>query len=287
MEAVSFTAQWTAAARAIESERADGLFTDPYARALAGESGFRLLDRYASPVTVEYLALRTAYLDRQVLAAAEQGIRQVVFVAAGMDTRPYRLSWPDGTTLYELDHAELLKAKEEVLAEHAPSPGTTRVTVPVDLAGSWEDALKDAGLDTASATLWVVEGLLYYLPEDAVRRLLQTAVRLSGPGSVLCGDLVSVAALENPVARPFLQALAEDGAPWLFGTDEPEELLAGCGWSVTEVIQPGEDGSGRWPYLVLPRHVTAVPRNFLLTATLADSPDASDSPDSPDVPDAR
>jgi hypothetical protein len=55
----------------------------------------------------------------------------------------------------------------------------------------------------------------------------------------------------------------------LFGTDEPEELLAGCGWRAGEVLQPGEDGSGRWPYLVLPRHVPDVPRNFLFTATLA------------------
>ncbi|MFJ9818094.1 class I SAM-dependent methyltransferase [Streptomyces sp. NPDC101151] len=277
MEAVSFTAQWTAAARAIESDRADSLFTDPFARTLAGESGFRLLERYASPVTVDYLALRTAYLDRIVVRAAEQGIRQVVFVAGGMDTRPYRLTWPGGTTLYELDHAELLKAKDELLADHVPAAGATRITVPVDLAGPWEDALTAAGLDEGAATLWVVEGLLYYLPEEVACRLLRSTARLSGPGSVLCGDVVSEAALNNPVARPFLEALAEDGAPWLFGADKPEELLARCGWSAQGVVQPGEDGSDRWPYLVLPRHVPDVPRNFLFTAELTMSQEVPDA----------
>ncbi|MFJ1617603.1 hypothetical protein ACIODT_30565 [Streptomyces sp. NPDC088251] len=84
----------------------------------------------------------------------------------------------------------------------------------------------------------------------------------------MAGDLISTAALGNPVARPFIKALEEDGAPWLFGTDTPEELLDECGWSVREIKQPGEEGSGRWPYLVLPRQVTDVPRNFLFTAEL-------------------
>ncbi|OAR22906.1 methyltransferase [Streptomyces sp. ERV7] len=270
MEAVSYTAQWTAAARALETERDDALFSDPYARAVAGEAGFKLLERYASPVTVAYLALRTAYLDQVLLNSLEaHEIDQVVLVAAGMDTRPYRLSWGRKVSVFELDRSALLDVKSELLADAEPAEGLTRTTVGVDLAGSWQSALLDAGFSTEARTLWIVEGLLYYLEEGAVRGLLESLARLSGPGALVAGDLISTAALSNPVARPFIKALEEDGAPWLFGTDTPEDLLAECGWSVQEIKQPGEEGSGRWPYLVLPRHVTDVPRNFLFTAVLS------------------
>ncbi|MEU6309704.1 SAM-dependent methyltransferase [Streptomyces sp. NPDC047014] len=269
MEAVSHTAQWTAAARALESEREDALFDDPYARAVAGEKGFDLLKRYASPVTVDYLALRTLYLDQVLLAALEEhGVEQVVLVAAGMDTRPYRLEWGHKVAVFELDRAPLLEAKEKLLAGAALPGELTRTTVAVDLAGSWETALRDAGFRTESRTLWIVEGLLYYLEEEAARGLLTTLARLSSPGARVAGDVISVAALSNPVARPFIKALEEDGAPWLFGTDAPEELLRACGWTAEEVKQPGEEGSGRWPYAVLPRQVPDVPRNFLFTAAL-------------------
>ncbi|NEB11256.1 SAM-dependent methyltransferase [Streptomyces coelicoflavus] len=269
MEAVSYTAQWTAAARALETERDDALFRDPYARAVAGDTGFQLLERYASPVTVEYLALRTAYLDRVLIDSLEaHEIEQVVLVAAGMDTRPYRLDWGRKVSVFELDRAALLDVKEEMLADAELSPGLSRTTVGVDLAGSWESALREAGFSTEGRTLWIVEGLLYYLKEDSARGLLATLAHLSGPGALVAGDLISTAALNNPVARPFIKALEEDGAPWLFGTDTPEELLEACGWRVEEVKQPGEEGSGRWPYHVLPRHVTDVPRNFLFTAAL-------------------
>ncbi|MFJ2131503.1 class I SAM-dependent methyltransferase [Streptomyces sp. NPDC087845] len=269
MEAVSYTAQWTAAARALETERDDALFSDPYARTVAGDTGFTLLERYASPVTVEYLALRTAYLDQVLLnSLTAHDIDQVVFVAAGMDTRPYRLDWGRKASVFELDRAALLEVKDELLAGAEPAEGLTRTTVGVDLAGSWESALHDAGFSGGARTLWIVEGLLYYLEESSVRGLLASLARLSAPGALVAGDLISTAALSNPVARPFIKALEEDGAPWLFGTDTPEELLDECGWSVREIKQPGEEGSGRWPYLVLPRQVTDVPRNFLFTAEL-------------------
>ncbi|MFG2988377.1 class I SAM-dependent methyltransferase [Streptomyces sp. NPDC048257] len=269
MEAVSYTAQWTAAARALETERPDALFNDPYARTVAGDMGFELLKRYASPVTVDYLALRTAYLDQVLLNTLEKhDIDQVVLVAAGMDTRAYRLDWGTEVSVFELDRAALLDVKADLLADATPSEGLTHITVGVDLAGSWESALRDAGFNTDARTLWIVEGLLYYLEETAVRGLLGTLAKLSGSGARVAGDLISAAALNNPVARPFIKALEEDGAPWLFGTDAPEELLRECGWDTEEIKQPGEEGSGRWPYLVLPRQVPDVPRNFLFTAKL-------------------
>lgn len=88
---------------------------------------------------------------------------------------------------------------------------------------------------------------------------------------MLLGDFASHASLVNPLARPFLNALAEDGAAWLFGTDTPEQFLAECGWQAREVRQPGEDGAtfGRWPFPVPPREFRGAPRSFLYTADLA------------------
>ncbi|MFG2843044.1 class I SAM-dependent methyltransferase [Kitasatospora sp. NPDC048296] len=270
MEAVSKTAQWTAAARALESERPDAVFVDPYARTVAADTGFTLLERYAGAGTVEYLAIRTGYLDRAVAeAVAGQGIRQVVFVATGMDTRPFRLDcWAEGTKVYELDRPALLLAKDELLGGVEPPAGLTRHPVAVDLAGKWTELLLLAGFRPNQPTLWVIEGLMFFLAEEDVRRLLGTVRKLSADGSVLLGDFASRVSLINPMARPFLSALAEDGAPWRFGTDRPEEFLAECGWQAREVRQPGDEGAefGRWPYPVVARDVPGVPRSFLFTA---------------------
>ncbi|MFJ7985042.1 class I SAM-dependent methyltransferase [Streptomyces sp. NPDC096351] len=271
MEAVSRTAQWTAAARALETEREDRLFADPYARTVADEIGFELLERYAGGGTVPFLAIRTTYLDRAIVnTVRERGIRQVVFLAAGMDTRFFRLPWPDGVTVYELDRPALLEAKAEMLAREPRPAGRGRVTVPVDLTQDWTGPLKEAGWKSEEPVLWVVEGLLFFLPEQAVRTLISTLSAHAAPGSVLLGDVISQAALDNPLARGFMKALDEDGNPWLFGTEEPEQLLADCGWAVREVRQPGEDGAdfGRWPYPVPARSVPRVPRSFLFTCDL-------------------
>lgn len=269
MEAVSYTAQWTAAARALESERPDNLFTDPYARTLAGESGFTLLERYAGAGTVPFLAVRTKYLDEAALAAVtDRAARQVVFVAAGMDTRAWRLSWPESTVVYELDRPALLDTKRELLRD-APAPAVQdRRPVAVDLSEDWGSTLVDAGFDPTQTTVWVMEGLLFFLPEDAIRRLLATLCGLSGPGSVLVGDMASAASITNPLARAFLSALREDGTPWQFGSDEPEEFLRSCGWEPVETVQPGEGSAAfqRWPYPVVARSVPRVPRSFLFTA---------------------
>ncbi len=271
MEAVSYTAQWTAAARALESERPDNLFRDPYARMLAGETGFTLLERYAGAGTVPFLAVRTKYLDEAALAAVSaHSARQVVFVAAGMDTRAWRLAWPADTVVYELDRPALLDAKRHLL-DDAPAPSVSvRRAVAVDLAGNWSGDLIEAGFNPDEPTVWVMEGLLFFLSEEAIRRLLKTLRVLSADGSVLVGDMASRASITNPLARGFLAALREDGVPWQFGSDEPEEFLRSCEWEPVEAVQPGEGSAAfdRWPYQVVPRSVPRVPRSFLFTAEL-------------------
>lgn len=269
MEAVSYTAQWTAAARALESERPDAIFTDPWARALAGKKGFALLDRYAGAGTIPFIAVRTRFMDNAIVTTvAERDLRQVVLVAAGMDTRAGRLPWPDDTVLYELDHPELFAIKSQILQPNAYVPQCQRRTVPADLAGDWVPAVHAAGLDFGRPTLWVAEGLFFFLPADAVHGLLAVIRDLSGSGSVLIGDFVSAAALTHPLARAFLQVLTEDGNPWRFGTDDPESFLRDAGWCMLDLKQPGQDGAdfGRWPYPVPPPAMTSAPRSFLFTA---------------------
>ncbi len=269
MEAVSTTAQWTAAARALESERPDHIFDDPWARTVAADTGFPLLERYAGAGTGPFVVVRTKFMDEAIgEAVTVRGLRQVAMIAAGMDTRAARLSWPDGTVLYELDRPALLDAKRELLAQHGFVPRCERRTVGVDLATDWLQAAEAAGLDTDRPTLWVAEGLFFFLPEPVVVNLLTTLRKASTPGSLLIGDFVSASALTNPLAQGFLKMLAEDGSAWQFGTDEPEAFLEKTGWRAVTVKQPGEEGANfdRWPYPVPPREMLAAPRSFLFCA---------------------
>lgn len=263
-EAVSATARWTAAVRAHESGLPDALFTDPYAAGLAGEEGFRLLERYGNPGVKEFIAIRTRYLDE--VAARAPG--QVVLLAAGLDTRTARLPWRPGTVVYEVDRPALLEAKDEELAALGARHGCGRRTVPADLTGDWTSALRAAGWSSGEPTLWIAEGLLLYLPERDARTLAATAAELSSPGDVLAGDLLSHQSMVSEFSREGLRRLTEDGCPWLFGTDRPEDFLTECGWKPAEVLCPGEPGAsfGRWPWEPLPREVEGFPRNFLFTA---------------------
>ncbi|MFD0382050.1 class I SAM-dependent methyltransferase [Streptomyces stramineus] len=136
MEAVSYTAQWTAAARAVESERESGaLFEDRLARELAAPRGFELLDKYGGGGLLPFIAIRTRFYDDAIAAAlAETGARQVVFVAAGMDTRAFRLDWPRDTVVFDVDHGGLIEEKRARLARLGATPRVERREVSADLA---------------------------------------------------------------------------------------------------------------------------------------------------------
>ncbi|WP_067812668.1 class I SAM-dependent methyltransferase [Actinomadura kijaniata] len=267
MNGVSATARWTAAARADETRRDDALFTDDLAADLAGPEGFARYERYANPGTTEFLAIRTRYLDE---AIASTPLPQVVLVAAGLDTRSVRLTWPPGTVLYELDHADLIDWKEKRLAELGARHTCERHAIGTDLTGPWDEPLRAAGWDPSAPTLWIAEGLLFYLPEEDARTLLARLASLSAPGSVLAGDLLSHQSMVSEFTQEGLRRLREDGCPWLWGTDDPEEALTGFGWTVEEVKVPGEDGAAfdRWPWPPLPRGTEGLPMNFLFTASL-------------------
>ena len=275
MDPVAQTSRWMAAARARESGRPRRLFDDPLAAALAGPEGFAWLNRMerAQPAVlpwggpVLYVVVRTRFFDDFLLRGSRSaGARQVVLLAAGMDARAFRLGWPPGMRLYELDRPEVLKAKEEVVARAGARPACERRVVEADLAHpSWSEALLEAGYEPREPSAWLAEGLLFYMPEAAVRGLLDGVGALATSGSLLGVDLVNDDLLASPLMRPLLRALARRGAPGHFGANDPEALLAEHGWEA-ETIQPGERGAnyGRWPYPVAPRRVPGVPRLFFM-----------------------
>jgi len=267
-EAVAGTGLLVAAIRATESTRDDRLFTDPYADRLAGETGRALLAAAIAETgerSMAQIVVRTRFLDDALLRAVRTA-HQVVIVAAGMDARAYRLAWPDGAVVYELDQPAVIAAKNDVLADD--DPRCRRVAVGVDLADDWPTALTESGFDPNAPTVWLIEGLLQYLDEAAVRTLFDRVHRLSAPGSALLYDVVGKTLLESPMMAPLVKAMAEHGSPWLFGTDKPGDLAERHGWSatVTDIAKPANEW-GRWFAPAVPADVPDVPRGYFVEAT--------------------
>ncbi|OBG23742.1 class I SAM-dependent methyltransferase [Mycobacterium sp. 852002-51057_SCH5723018] len=200
-ELVGATALGVAAARAAETAGPTPLIRDEFARTLvsaAGPAWARLTDpelawldgdeqgQRAHRLGIDYQAVRTHFFDEYFADATEasaDGIRQVVILAAGLDSRAYRLDWPAGTTVYEIDQPKVLAYKAGILESQGAAPTAVRRPVPVDLRDDWPAALTAAGFDRTQPTAWLAEGLLPYLPSDAQDRLFEKFTALSAPGS--------------------------------------------------------------------------------------------------------
>src|SRR5512133_3705601 len=194
---VGKTALGVALVRAQESRRGDRLFDDPYAGAFlaAAPGAFDREQRAAATGTDDMAAwgaafwtnavVRTRFYDDYLLAAAHHGIRQLVLLAAGLDTRGYRLAWPAGARLFEVDLPEVLRFKQRVLDEQAAAPRTDRRVIPADLREDWITPLTQAGLHADRPTAWLLEGLLVYLSADQAADLLTAVGDLSAPGSLV------------------------------------------------------------------------------------------------------
>lgn len=271
-ETLASTACWTAAIRAYESEFSDCLFHDPWAALLAGQAGQRWNDRMAielNRVNAAPMVIRTKFFDDFLLrVTTEYHVRQVVLVAAGMDTRAFRLIWPEGTRFFELDQPELLVQKEQLLSSAGASPTCWRQTIGVDLREPWADALCQASFDPLQRSVWLLEGLLHYLTYSYVLCLFDVIASLSAFDSWLGFNVVNRDMLTSPWTRSWIESLEKSGTPWLSTMDEPEIVLAEHGWVAT-VTQFGEGSAnfGRWSYPIAPRSVRGIPRNLLVTAT--------------------
>ena len=202
---VGSTATMAATARALATREDPSLFADPFAEPLVRAVGVDLLSRMASgeaapgelvdPVFVDIAKIRGKFYDEFFREAVQAGIGQAVILAAGLDSRAYRLRWPAGTVVYELDQPQVIDFKSRTLAGLGAAPAADRRTAGVDLREDWPSALRAAGFDPGQPTAWSAEGLLGYLPPDAQDRLLDTITALSAPGS-------RVATESRPNPRP-------------------------------------------------------------------------------------
>ncbi|HTX94396.1 MAG TPA: class I SAM-dependent methyltransferase [Mycobacterium sp.] len=254
---VGATATMVAAARALASEAPNPIIDDPYAAPLVRAVGLdffrRLVDGDIVPseayegsgkdmaLETDSIAVRTRFFDDFFLNAARDGIRQSVILAAGLDARAYRLSWPPGSVVYEVDQPKVVEFKSAAMSNLGAAPAADRRTVSIDLREDWPAALRSAGFDVSQPTSWSAEGLLMYLPPEAQDRLFDNITELSAPGSRLATEY-------HPESGPTMTERAQEfNDRWArFGCDinlsglffdgersNVVEYLTNRGWQVT------------------------------------------------------
>jgi methyltransferase (TIGR00027 family) len=201
---VGATATMVAAARALASEEPNPIINDQFAAPLVRAVGVdfftRLIDGdIITPEADEHagqdlrletdsMAVRTRFFDEFFIDSCQSGLRQAVILAAGLDSRPYRLAWPDGCVLYEVDQPKVIEFKSAALSALGAAPTAERRTVGIDLRENWPEALHNNGFDDMKPAAWSAEGLLMYLPPEAQDLLFDDITALSAPGSRLATE---------------------------------------------------------------------------------------------------
>jgi methyltransferase (TIGR00027 family) len=206
---VGQTALFVAAARALEARKPDPLAVDRYAEVFcraAGDTDVEVpLRTEWGGHFVNFQGARTRYFDEYFDSVAQAGVRQIVLLAAGLDSRAYRLSWPAGTVVYELDQPSVLQFKRETMDSHGDAPTAERREVAIDLRDDWPQALRSHGFDPSRPSAWIAEGLLIYLPASAQEQLFAGIDALAASGSFV--------ALEEtmPMDREVFEAKRAEG----------------------------------------------------------------------------
>jgi methyltransferase (TIGR00027 family) len=207
------------------------------------------------------MAVRTRFFDEYFVGATAGGIRQAVILASGLDSRAYRLGWPSGSVVYEIDQPAVIAFKSTTMARLDAQPTATLRTVGIDLRGDWPAALRAAGFDPSAPTAWLAEGLLIYLPPEAQDRLLDTVTGLSAPGSTLATEYVpGIVDFDAGPAREMAANLREQG----LDLDMPALIYSGPRNNVMDYLR-----SGGW-------QVTGEPGGDLLTRHGLPLPDSAD-----------
>jgi methyltransferase (TIGR00027 family) len=260
---VGATATWVAACRALASKQPGALIDDPFAdplvRAVGADFFIGVLDGEINDETgglapdadpdvefnlqrmVNMMAVRTRYFDDFFTDATAAGVRQVVILASGLDSRPYRLAWPQGTVVYEVDQPTVIEFKSTSLAKLGAQPTAERRTVGIDLREDWVTALRQAGFDESRPSAWSAEGLLMYLPPDAQDRLFDAITTLSAPGSWLATEYHHNGL---PLLEKRAKAMAKRWGQFGFDTDVSSlvyhgertpaaEYLSARGWQIS------------------------------------------------------
>lgn len=249
---VGRTALMVAAARAIETARRDALACDRFARHFVRRSpasahwpvhSGQVPGGDADPLwgrLGRYFGLRTRVLDDYLLQAARCGARQIVLLGAGLDARAFRLGWPEGCGVFELDQPGVLAFKQRVLDDVGARPTSARrLVVGTDLRERWACALIESGFCPELPTAWLAEGLLLYLPARAESALMATVDALSAAGSTLVYEVKlaveSAAVRASPVYTTARERIGVDLLALFNGEPRPDSArqLRGCGWSVS------------------------------------------------------
>jgi methyltransferase (TIGR00027 family) len=228
----------------------DDRFAEPLVRAVGHDFFIRLMDgetpsaRANSLMTEqqsrEEIAVRTRYFDDILLTATAAGIRQAVILAAGLDARAYRLAWPTGTVVFEIDQPEVVAFKTATLARLGASPTADHRAVGIDLRDEWPAALRDCSFDPMAPTAWIAEGLLVYLPPEAQDRLLDNITALSAPGSRFATEnIADMSAFTDERSRAWRQSWREHGLDidvadlvWDGERNDVTDYLTSKGWRV-------------------------------------------------------
>ena len=252
---VGATATMVAAARALASREPDPLLDDRFAEPLVRAVGHPFFTRMVDgeipfgtedvPFTLqerrEQIAVRTRFFDDFFLTATTAGIRQAVILAAGLDARAYRLPWPEGAVVFEVDQPEVMAFKSTTLTQLGAEPTAERRAVGIDLRDDWPTALRDNFFDTTAPTAWIAEGLLPYLPPEAQDRLLDNITALSAAGSRLATEnIIDMSPFTDARARAWRSAWRKHGLNidvadlvWDGPRRQAAEHLSSTGWRVT------------------------------------------------------
>jgi methyltransferase (TIGR00027 family) len=277
---VATTALFVAAVRARENERSNPLFQDQLSSALAGREGLAwLAASEASPSSnyhrdsFPYLEVRTRYFDDWTLQAVRDSkAQQLVLLGAGMDTRAFRLPWPEGFQFWEIDTPELFALKEARLRSAGVRLACDRLVVEADLtSGDWVDSLVDGGFKKNGSTVWLAEGLFQYLKGTDVDQILGGAASVSTPASRFGAEIVSAEFLRRNTKQERLRRRKDRGTPWVFGSDNPEELFRSHGWKVDGKVGALEVAVelGRWSAAHSGTAQVGPPGAFFVSATRA------------------
>ena len=247
---------FVAAARALEAQKPEPLAVDPYAevfcRAVGGDWADLLDGRNPDHQLKtefgehfqDFQGARTRYFDNYFRGAAADGVRQVVILAAGLDSRAYRLPWPDGTVVFELDQPQVLQFKREVLTQHGDRPTAERREIAVDLRDDWPQALRDSGFDATKPSAFIAEGLLIYLPATAQEQLFTGIDQLTAHGSHLAVEEGEPMAPDELQANIDKERAADDSRGLFFQLVYNEqhapaaEWFGHRGWTAVETPLP-------------------------------------------------
>ncbi|MDT5140886.1 MAG: hypothetical protein QOE48_6674 [Mycobacterium sp.] len=257
---VGATATMVATSRALASRGPEPLLDDPFADPLVRAVGLApfisILDGETTleddptlnrKTRTEQMTVRTRFFDDFFTSATEAGVRQAVILASGLDTRAYRLAWPAGTVVYEIDQPQVIEFKTSTLANLGATPSAELRTIAIDLRDDWPAALRAGGFDVDQPTAWSAEGLLPYLPSEAQDRLFDNITALSAPGSQLATEHV---ANPNAFSHERVQSISERWRRVGFNLDAAElfyvgersivaDYLTGHGWQVN--AHPAEE----------------------------------------------